>query len=255
MELDGVLRGMDKSRPSSLSPEDGNPHGPASSAGLEFSPCAWFSHALNILVAEDDATLGEALVSFLQEKGHQADLARDGCQALDWLRQRNYSLVITDLVMPGADGLEVLRASRQCQPPPLVVIMTGYASIDTAIEAIHQGAYEYLRKPFKLQEIEIAVANAARLLHLHRENQRLVQSLQELRAQLAILKTRSLPDPEAPETDASPAGLVLPLPLGPGGWVEPVRPHQSDLERLHHLYRESLLTENEYQVLKQRLLI
>jgi DNA-binding NtrC family response regulator len=122
--------------------------------------------ALRILIAEDDPNLREALVSYLREKGYAVDLARHGGEALNLIRRHDYPLILTDLVMPEADGLEVLRAARQRNPAALVVIMTGHASLTSALQATREGAYDYLRKPFNLQEIEVAVDNAARLLHL-----------------------------------------------------------------------------------------
>ncbi|MEW6386948.1 MAG: response regulator [Thermodesulfobacteriota bacterium] len=218
---------------------------------------------LPILIAEDDPTLGEALTGFLREKGHAVNLARTGGEALALLEKQSYPLVITDLVMPEADGLMVLRAARQRDPATLVVIMTGYASIDSAIEATREGAYDYLRKPFKLQEIEIAVSRAARLLFLDQENQRLLHKLSDLTAQLEDLQQTT----RSPQEDAPPSGkarqprYAVPFPLSNyfllGQDQEPE--NRSELEhlqeRLKNLYKEKLLTEKEYQVLKQRILI
>lgn len=212
---------------------------------------------LRILIAEDDPHLGEALVSYLRERGYPVDLARHGGEALNLIAGQDYSLILADLVMPEADGLAVLRAARQKNPAALVVIMTGHASLSSAIQATREGAYDYLRKPFNLQEIEVAVENAARLLHLREENGRLLDKLKELNARLAELQQESaypednLP-PENPHEGSDPLRNLLwcyPLP-----WeVDP--PQQSDLERLLGLYRENLLTEREFQILKERILI
>jgi DNA-binding response OmpR family regulator len=212
---------------------------------------------LRILIAEDDPNLGEALVSYLHEKGYAVDLARHGGEALNLIDRHSYSLILTDLVMPEADGLAVLRAARQRNPAALVVIMTGHASLASALQATREGAYDYLRKPFNLQEIEVAVDNAARLLHLREENGRLLAKLNELNAKLAELQQESaypeaaLP-PEHHHGGPDPLRNLLwcyPLP-----WeVDP--PHPSDLERLLGLYRENLLTEKEFQILKERILI
>ena len=212
---------------------------------------------LRILIAEDDPNLGEALVSYVREKGHPVDLARHGGEALKLISRHNYSLILTDLVMPEADGLAVLRAARQKNPAALVVIMTGHASLASALQATREGAYDYLRKPFNLQEIEVAVDNAARLLHLREENGRLLAKLNELNAKLAELQQESA----YPEADFSPAhhhggtdplrNLLWSYPLP---WeVDPPQP--SDLERLLGLYRENRLTEKEFQILKERILI
>ncbi len=207
---------------------------------------------LAILVAEDDVTLGQALTAFLQEKGHEVDFARDGLEALELIGQKTYSLVITDLVMPGADGLEVLRKARQRDPATLVVIMTGHASIDSAIQATREGAYVYLRKPFNLQEIYIAVANAAQLLHLHRKNQELLHKLNCLTAKLEEqdYQRETMVREKAQEPAFDPSASRE----RQAEW-ERQRQSQADLERLHNLYRENLLTDKEYQVLKQRLFI
>lgn len=212
---------------------------------------------LKILIAEDDPNLGEALVSYLREKGHAVDLARHGAEALNLIQRRTYSLILADLVMPEADGLTVLRAARQRNPATLVVIMTGHASLASALQATREGAYDYLRKPFNLQEIEVAVDNAARLLHLREENGRLLAQLDELNTKLAELQQESVcpeagPSP-APNRDGT-APLRTFLGCYPLPW-EIASTHPSDLERLLGLYRENLLTEREFQILKERILI
>ncbi len=209
---------------------------------------------LKILVAEDDPHLGEALVSFLREKGHSVDLARHGGEALKMLEQQSYSLILADLVMPEADGLEVLRAARRRHPGALVVIMTGYASLASALQATREGAYDYLRKPFNLQEIQVAVDNAARLLHLREENGRLLAKLDELNAKLAEMSQENpcpAEPPPQPETENPLRRHLWSYPLP---WEEEP-PHSSDLERLRGLYRDNLLTEKEFQILKERILI
>jgi len=212
---------------------------------------------LKILIAEDDPHLGEALVSYLREKGHAVDLARHGGEALKLLERHLYALVLADLVMPEADGLEVLRAARQRNPAALVVIMTGHASLASALQATREGAYDYLRKPFNLQEIEVAVDNAARLLQLREENGRLLAQLDELNAKLAEMKQ----DDPYPAPDSAPSspqeGVDL---LRNLLWAYPLPwemdpPHSGDLERLLGLYRDNLLTEKEFQILKERILI
>lgn len=209
-----------------------------------------------ILVAEDEATLATALAEFLREKGHQVDLARDGQEALALLEQRSYPLVITDLVMPGADGLKVLRSAKLRDPATLVVIMTGYASLDSAIGAIREGAYDYLCKPFKLQEIEIAVTNASRLIQLHQENQRLLHKLNDMTAKLQEMQQLAQ-HPVMVDRSGRPRSLwsTSPVPLDDYFPEKPGVQDLADLERLRSLYKENLLTKEEYQKLKQRLLI
>ncbi|MGQ9689331.1 MAG: response regulator [Desulfobaccales bacterium] len=210
---------------------------------------------LKILIAEDNPHLGEALVSYLREQGHTVDLARHGGEALKLLEKKQYSLVLADLVMPEADGLEVLRAARQRHPGTIVMIMTGHASLASALQATREGAYDYLRKPFNLQEIGVAVANAAKLLQLREENRRLLAKLDELNAKLEEM-TQETAEREAilPPQPAAANPLRNLLVAHPLPWeTEP--PHGSDLERLLGLYQDNLLTEKEFQILKERLLI
>jgi len=206
--------------------------------------------SLNILIAEDDLHLGEALAGFLRDRGHRVDLAANGREALEFLKDNFYSLVIADLVMPEADGLAVLRAARRKDEGTLVVIMTGHASLDSALEAIREGAYSYLRKPFKLQELDLAVANAARLLALRRENEELQARLQDLTAKL---ENFPLPE-EIPLRRNQPVSGEFGF-SSSGRDPDPGEQQVADLVRLHHLYRENLLTEGEYQRLKQRLCV
>lgn len=218
---------------------------------------AWPEAPLSILVAEDDETLAAALAEFLREKGHQVDLAGHGGDALILLEKQAYPLIITDLVMPEADGLTVLRAARQRDPATLVVIMTGYASLDSAVGAIREGAYDYLCKPFKLQEIEIAVTNATRLIHLRRENQILLNKLDELTAKLReVQELPQLLGGEArPETRSRTLWSPGPVPLKDYSPEEQNQQSLGDLERLRELYRENMLSKEEYQKIKERLLI
>lgn len=212
---------------------------------------------LKILIAEDDPNLGEALVSYLREKGHDVDLARHGGEALNLISRHDYSLILADLVMPEADGFTVLRAARQRNPATLVVIMTGHASLASALQATREGAYNYLRKPFNLQEIEVAVDNAARLLHLKEENGRLLAQLDELNTKLEALQQEGI-CPEACPSPAHDRSATHPLRTFLGYYPFPwelALPLQSDLERLLGLYRENLLTEREFQILKDRILI
>jgi len=180
--------------------------------------------SLNILIAEDDLHLGEALAGFLRDRGHRVDLAANGREALEFLKDNFYSLVIADLVMPEA---------------------TGHASLDSALEAIREGAYSYLRKPFKLQELDLAVANAARLLALRRENEELQARLQDLTAKL---ENFPLPE-EIPLRRNQPVSGEFGF-SSSGRDPDPGEQQVADLVRLHHLYRENLLTEGEYQRLK-----
>ena len=104
---------------------------------------------------------------------------KNGQEAIRDFKNQPYDLVIADLMLPGADGLQVLKEVKARYPECEVIIITGYASLDTAIQAIRGGAYDYIRKPFKLEELEVAVKNASEKIPLIRENRHLLQQLKD----------------------------------------------------------------------------
>src|SRR6266508_5356032 len=103
-----------------------------------------------ILIVEDDDTLRAGLQDFLVEQGIHATCSRDGEEALQIINREKepFDVVLTDLVMPRKDGLEVLRVAKQHSPKTQVVIMSGFASLETAIDSMHHGAFDYITKPF-----------------------------------------------------------------------------------------------------------
>ena len=109
----------------------------------------------HILIAEDDDPLRDILADTFKNAQRVIHACKDGGEALQALGNASFDVVITDLLMAGADGLRVLEEAKKKNPDCLVIIMTGYASLDSAIQAIRGGAYDYLRKPFKIDEIEI----------------------------------------------------------------------------------------------------
>ena len=113
-----------------------------------------------ILVADDDAVIREGLRRILTAEGYDVETVSNGRAALERLEQQRFKLLVTDLKMPGMSGLEVLQSLRACQPELPVVLITGYAAIDNAVEAMKNGATDYLSKPFSNEEIVCKVKNA-----------------------------------------------------------------------------------------------
>jgi DNA-binding NtrC family response regulator len=136
---------------------------------------------LEALVVEDESEIRELLVEFLRSKGLPVASASDGRAAVTALQREpsRYNFVITDLALPGVDGLEVLRAAHQANPSCQVVIVTGYASLDSAIQAVRLGAYDYLTKPFSLGQIDVILARLRDRLTLEAENRLLLHRLDE----------------------------------------------------------------------------
>jgi DNA-binding NtrC family response regulator len=113
-----------------------------------------------ILVVDDEAIARDNLVFVLKKDGYFPLVAEDGQQAIDILRQQEVDLVLTDLRMKGRDGMAVLAEAKNLWPSTEVVVITGYASVDTAVEAMRHGAYHYIAKPFKINELRAIVDKA-----------------------------------------------------------------------------------------------
>jgi DNA-binding NtrC family response regulator len=131
-----------------------------------------------ILIVEDDPEMLALIERHLEREGYRVIAVNGGAPALGRLRTESFEVVLTDLKMPGVDGMEVLRATREAQPEARVILMTAYASIDTAIQAIREGAYHYVAKPFKFEEISLVVGKALEDRQLRAENIRLQRELE-----------------------------------------------------------------------------
>ncbi|HEY3367697.1 MAG TPA: sigma-54 dependent transcriptional regulator [Symbiobacteriaceae bacterium] len=140
-----------------------------------------------LLIADDEASFRELLRSRLTRKGYAVTAVADGTAALGALAAEEYDAAIFDLRMPGAGGLEVLRRARELQPALPVLILTGHGSIETAIEAIRAGAYDYLTKPCNLAELELIVTKALERKALEVENQGLREALRRQGGQAEIV--------------------------------------------------------------------
>ena len=132
---------------------------------------------IKVLVAEDEVHLGTLLEQFLTARGHDVTVVRDGDSALATLRSESFDVALLDIVMPGLDGLEVLRHLRDEPSPPEVIIITGNGTVETAIGAMRLGAYDYLSKPYRMAEIDVLVRRAWEKRELARTNARLEKRL------------------------------------------------------------------------------
>jgi DNA-binding response OmpR family regulator len=219
---------------------------------------------LKILIVDDDWKLLSVLKEVLAEENHFVKSCSDGRKAIEICQEEKFDLIISDLMMPGANGLEVLKETRKIDPECLVVLITGFASLETAVQAIREGAYDYITKPFKLDEIKIVVNNASEKIRLIRENKKLLHKLHEAYEQLRLMKAiidnggESGVQQEKAKSegdDKSPfiAGSMLPFyystnrtEFGPSVI--------SDLERISGLREKGLLTDEEYDLCKSKLI-
>jgi len=130
------------------------------------------SGRFDVLVVDDDEGARELLLSYIGNLGIPVTGAHDGGAAIAILQRSSgrYGLVVTDLNLPGADGFAVLQAARQANSSCYVVIVTGYASLDSAILAVRVGAYDFLTKPFSLGQLEVILKRIGDRASLEREN-------------------------------------------------------------------------------------
>jgi len=183
--------------------------------------------AFKILVADDDEIAREVITALLTREGYAVVPVADGLEAINNLRIDEFHLVVTDLMMPGADGIEVLKYAVRGNPNIAVVILTAYGTLDTTLEAIKEGAYDYLTKPFKTQEIAIVAERAYQRALLIADNRELKKNLRETYRDLELLKT--VAGSNNPEVTT--------------GW----------LERIEKLRSMNVLLASEAEVLKERL--
>ena len=123
-----------------------------------------------ILVVDDEQGLRDVLSIMLKRAGYAVTMATDGEEAIELVNKEIFDLVITDLRMPKVDGMEVLRAVKSTSPETVVLIITAFASADSAVEAMKQGAYDYLTKPFQVDEVQLIIRNALEKRRLTTEN-------------------------------------------------------------------------------------
>lgn len=122
-----------------------------------------------ILIVEDDNTIRVTVGNFLARQGFDVEVAEDGAQALALLKERTFSLVLLDLRLPDMNGLDILAKVKESDDQPLVVIMTAYPEVRTAVAALKAGAYDYINKPFDLEDLQELIRRAVETHRLRRE--------------------------------------------------------------------------------------
>ncbi len=135
------------------------------------------TRSARILIAEDEANLRLVLQKELERLGYRVQVAPDGEAALRKLEESNVDVLLCDINMPRIDGMDVLRRVHERPNPPEVIMLTGQATVETAVEAMKLGAYDYLTKPYKIAELDIRVKQAAEKRYLRVDNLRLREQL------------------------------------------------------------------------------
>src|SRR5579872_2709324 len=125
----------------------------------------------HILVVDDEEVMRESLAAWLREDGYSVDTASSGAEAVGKSGKRDYAIYFVDLKMPGGlDGIETMMRVRQLRPEASIIIITAYATVDTAITAMKEGAQEYIVKPCNPEEISLLVNRIVKVKNLQREN-------------------------------------------------------------------------------------
>jgi DNA-binding NtrC family response regulator len=132
-----------------------------------------------ILVVDDEMIVCESCQRILEEEGYEVDISLSGREAFEKMKRNPFDIVITDLKMPGIDGMEVLRTFRRDYPDAIVIMITGFSTVETAVEAMKLGAFDYIPKPFTPDEVSVVVKKAIEKKSLMLENIYLRQELQE----------------------------------------------------------------------------
>jgi len=132
-----------------------------------------------ILVVDDETSMRQLLEITLRKEGHRVTTARSGTKAVEAFEKASYDLVISDIKMPDMSGVEVLRHVKSVAPETPVIMITAYSSAETAVDALRLGAYDYIAKPFKIDELKITIKNALEKKQLKEENVSLKRTLRE----------------------------------------------------------------------------
>ena len=143
------------------------------------------AHRPSLLVVDDEKPLLEIFQEFFEGSNYDLTIANSGEEAMEMLSSKTFDLVVTDLNLPGVDGLTVMSHAKSVDPELEVIVLTGNASTLTAIDALRQGAYDYVLKPFDLFEMERTVQKGLERRRLLSENRRYVASLQQHRDELS----------------------------------------------------------------------
>ena len=122
-----------------------------------------------ILIADDHDALRRGLVRALTEAGHEVDEAPNGNAAIERLHETYFDIVLSDLKMGGSDGIDVLKTAKALHPTTAVILMTAFGSVSTAVEAMKIGAFDYVQKPFEIEEMEVKIEKALELRRMRHE--------------------------------------------------------------------------------------
>jgi DNA-binding NtrC family response regulator len=209
--------------------------------------------SLEVLLVDDELSTREILEQFCRSRNLVVTVASDGRAAMTAIERNptRFTIILTDINMPGADGFEVLKAAKSMNRECYVVMITGYATLDSALRAVREGAYDYLAKPFSLGQLDVMLARIKDRIGLERENRDLRRRLAGLKGGTAagaqatyappstVLRSPVLPAP--PAAPAAPPAKPAPAATANGGdMANRVGTMEDRLARMEELLRAAI---------------
>lgn len=152
--------------------------------------------AIRVLVADDDEVFLEILAEAVGNAGAEVVLAPDGLAAFEKLSEADFDILVTDLNMPRMDGLSLLRQVRAVYPHILSIMITGFGSLESAVEALRLGAYDYIQKPFMVEQVAVTIRNAIERVRVFKERTVLLEKIEKLHKRLCLLEGKRYPELE-----------------------------------------------------------
>jgi len=137
-------------------------------------------HRISILIVDDEESVRDSLYNWFIDDGYRVECAENAKKALSMLDERDFDIVLADIKMPGMDGMEMHRRIKSLPNDPIVIIMTAFASVDTAVMALKEGAFDYVTKPFDPDDLSHLIRNAATQALLKNENRNLKEKITSL---------------------------------------------------------------------------
>lgn len=235
------------------------------------------SKEISMLIIDDDIIILDLLHSiFEDDRSIKLHTCSDSKKALNLIQNYPYDIILSDLMMPDISGLELLKSAKKIHPDVMVVVITAYSSLVVTLEVIKAGAYDYITKPFQVDEILLVVNNAKEKIYLKRENERLTSQIllyQEevslLNQKCIVLEEKLLKMTSEQIVAGSPKVFENELVTTLNEGVNPQKflyqnpyhkktktvedKYKQEIERLRQLHKEGILTEEDYTRLSERL--